>query len=287
MGEGFNIWPSPLFLKGRVWAKGNDFSYFIINLTCLSMGLKSNLRFLVVAALLAVASMAPQYACAQEEFERDIESVVFVPKGQWITGLSVSYQQSSQNKYQFFVFEGISGDTYSFKISPMLLFSFKDDMAAGGRFAYSRALTKLEGADIVLDSETDYNIDHLYRLSHNYSFSGLFRNYFSIGRSKRFGFFNELQFTLGGGQAKLMQGTGSDLTGNYERDFNLSIGLTPGLCVFLNNYSAMEVNIGVLGFSYTDTKTITDQIYVAHRNSKMANFRINLFSISFGAAFYL
>ena len=84
-----------------------------------------------------------------------------------------------------------------------------------------------------------------------------------------------------------MQGTGSDLTGNYERDFNLSIGLTPGLCVFLNNYSAMEVNIGVLGFSYTDTKTITDQIYVAHRNSKMANFRINLFSISFGAAFYL
>lgn len=251
------------------------------------MGLKSNLKFLVVAALLAVASMAPQYACAQEEFERDIESVVFVPKGQWITGLSVSYQQSSQNKYQFFVFEGISGDTYSFKISPMLLFSFKDDMAAGGRFAYSRALTKLESADIVLDSETDYNIDHLYRLSHNYSFSGLFRNYFSIGRSKRFGFFNELQFTLGGGQAKLMQGTGSDLTGNYERDFNLSIGLTPGLCVFLNNYSAMEVNIGVLGFSYTDTKTITDQIYVAHRNSKMANFRINLFSISFGAAFYL
>ena len=160
-------------------------------------------------------------------------------------------------------------------------------MAAGGRFAYSRSLTKLESADIVLDSETDYNIDHLYRLSHNYSFSGLFRNYFSIGRSKRFGFFNELQFTLGGGQAKRMQGTGSDLTGNYERDFNLSIGLTPGLCVFLNNYSAMEVNIGVLGFSYTDTKTITDQIYVAHRNSKMANFRINLFSISFGAAFYL
>ena len=224
---------------------------------------------------------------AQEEFEREIESVVFVPKGQWITGLSISYQQSAQNKYQFFVFEGISGDTYSFRISPMLLFSFKDDMAAGGRFAYSRSLTKLESADIVLDSETDYNIDHLYRLSHNYSFSGLFRNYFSIGRSKRFGFFNELQFTLVGGQAKLMQGTGSDLTGNYERDFNLSIGLTPGLCVFLNNYSAMEVNIGVLGFSYTDTKTITDQIYVAHRNSKMANFRINLFSISFGAAFYL
>lgn len=251
------------------------------------MRLSSKLRIFAVAVAFLAVIFSCQPVLAQEEFEREIESVVFVPKGQWITGLSISYQQSAQNKYQFFIFEGISGDTYSFKISPMLLFSFKNDMAAGGRFAYSRALTKLESADIVLDSETDYNVDHLYRLSHNYSFSGLFRNYFSIGRSKRFGFFNELQFTLGGGQAKLMQGTGSSLTGNYERDFNLNIGLTPGLCIFLNNYSAMEVNVGVLGFSYTDTKTITDQIYVARSNSKMANFRINLFSISFGAAFYL
>ena len=57
--------------------------------------------------------------------------------------------------------------------------------------------------------------------------------------------------------------------------------------MFLNNYSAIEVNVGVLGFSLRDTKTITDRIYVAHRKSKSANFRINLFSITFGVAFYL
>ena len=45
--------------------------------------------------------------------------------------------------------------------------------------------------------------------------------------------------------------------------------------------------MGVLGFSYTATKTIEDQIYVSRRNSKSANFRINLFSITFGAAFYI
>ncbi len=245
------------------------------------------IRFFAMLLVVAVAALWPSAAAAQESFEREIESVVFVPKGQWITGLSISYQQSAQNKYQFLIFEGISGDTYQFKVSPMLLYSFKDDMAAGGRFSYSRGLTKLEGADVVLDSETDYEIDHLYRLSHSYTFSGLYRNYFSIGRSRRFGFFNELQFAVGGGQAKLMQGTSTELTGTYERDFKLNIGLTPGLCVFLNNYSAMEVNVGVLGFSYTSTKMVTDQIYVARRNSKMANFRINLFSISFGAVLYL
>lgn len=222
-----------------------------------------------------------------EEFKRDIESVVFIPKGQWITGLSVSYTQSSQDKYQFLILEGISGDTYSFKISPMALFTVKSDLAVGGRFSYARSLTKVKNADLILDSETDYSVDHLYRLSHNYYGSLLMRYYFSIGKSKRFGFFNEVQLQMGGGQTKLTTGLGTDLSGTYERNLSLDVGLSPGLCVFLSNYSALEVNVGLLGFSYTSTKAVKDQIYVSHRNSKSANFRINLFTISFGVAFYL
>lgn len=235
----------------------------------------------------AATSVAKQDNDTVPEFYRDIESVVFVPKGQWVTGISVSYDTSSQNKYQFLIFEDISGDTYSFKISPMLMYVIIPDLGVGGRFAYARSLTKVENADIVLDSETDYQVDHLYRLSHNYYFTAMARNYFSIGKSKRFGFFNELQLQMGGGQTKLTTGVGTDLTGMYERNFSLSIGLTPGICVFLNNYSALEVNIGVLGFNYTATKAIRDQIYVSRRNSKSANFRINLFSIQFGVSFYL
>lgn len=222
-----------------------------------------------------------------EEFKREIESVDFVPKGQWIIGLSVSYTQSNQDKYQFLILEGISGNTYSFKISPMVMFTVKADLALGARFSYARTLTKVANADIVLDSETDYSFDHLYRLSHNYYGAALMRNYFSIGKSKRFGFFNEVSLQMGGGQTKLTTGVGDDLTGTYERNFSLNLGLTPGLCIFLSNYSALEVNVGLLGFNYTDTKSVKDQIYVSKRNSKSANFRINLFSITFGATFYL
>lgn len=222
-----------------------------------------------------------------EEFSHDIESVNFIPKGQWITGLSVSYTQSSQNKYQFLILEGISGDTYSFKISPMVLFVVKPDLGLGGRFSYARSLTKVSNADIVLDSETDYSFDHLYRLSHNYYGTLLMRNYFSLGKSMRFGFFNEVQLQMGGGQTKLTTGVGKDLTGTYERNLSVDVGLAPGICMFLSNYSALEVNIGLLGFSYNETKAIKDQVYMSKRDSKSANFRINLFSISFGVAFYL
>lgn len=222
-----------------------------------------------------------------EEFKRQVESVVFVPKGQWITGLSVSYTQSNQNKYQFLILEGVSGDTYSFKISPSLCYMFRDDMGAGLKFAYARSLAKLENADIVLGEESSYAADHVYSLSHNYYATMFFRNYFSIGKSKRFGFFNELQCQLGGGQSKFTKGVGDDLSGAYETNFSLDVGLVPGLCLFLSNYSALEASVGVLGFSYTSTKTLTDRIYVAHRKSKFANFKINLFSITFGVSFYI
>lgn len=242
------------------------------------------LKIVIPVILLA---LVPFGARAQEDFKREIESVVFVPKGQFVAGISVSYDQSNQNKYQFLVFEGISGDTYSFKVSPMVCYIVKDDLGVGGKFAYSRSLTKLESADIVLGADNEFNVGNLYQLSHNYSAMAIMRNYFSIGRSKRFGFFNEVQLQLGGGQSKLMKGKHEELTGSYERNFSLNVGIAPGLCVFLNNYSALEVNVGVLGFKYTDTKQVSDRIYVSKRNSKSANFRINLFSISFGVAFYL
>lgn len=241
----------------------------------------------LIAVLLLLIVCSPIGLHAQEEFEREVESVVFVPKGQWVAGLSISYDQSNQNKYQFLILEGVSGDTYSFKVSPMVCYLVKNDLGVGGKFAYSRSLTKLENADVVLGEGYELNVENLYRLSHNYSAMAIMRNYFSIGRSKRFGFFNEVQLQLGGGQSKLMKGKHESLTGSYERNFSLNVGIAPGLCVFLNDYSALEVNVGVLGFKYTDTKQISDRIYVSHRKSKSANFRINLFSISFGVAFYL
>lgn len=245
-------------------------------------------RFHILLTIIALLVSAATFEVrAEEEFSPDFESVTFVPKGQWITGVSVSYSQSNQKNYQFLVLQGVSGDTYSFKISPMVLFAFKNDMAAGGKFGYNRSLTKLENAEIVLDPDMSFDVDHLYRLSHSYYGMGVLRNYFSLGKSKRFGIFTEVQLEMGGGQAKLMTGLGEDLTGNYERNFNLGIGLAPGMSVFLNNFAALEVNVGVLGFEYNHTKTITDQIYVAHRKTQTANFRVNLFSITFGVAFYL
>ena len=136
------------------------------------MNISRQYRFISLFCL--VTMLFPITSYAQEKFSRNIENISFVPKGQWIGGVSVNYSQSDQNNYQFLIFEKISGDTYTFKVSPMLLYAFKDNLAMGGRFAYSRSRTRLESADVVLDSETDYNVDNLYSITHSYSRNILF-----------------------------------------------------------------------------------------------------------------
>lgn len=241
----------------------------------------------IFLGMIFCCGIMPIDIAAQEHFKRDLDGIRFIPKGQWIAGLSVNYSQSNQDNYQFLVLEKLNGDSYSFKISPMVMYAFHDDMAAGGRFSYARSLTRLNNADIVLGEDLDLNIDNLYNLSHTFYTTALFRNYFSLGRSTRFGFFNEVQIQYGYGQSKLATGTGEAITGTYSTTNSISIGITPGLVMFLNDYSAIEVNIGVLGFDYKRSKATTDQIYVGYTHTSSANLRINLFSITFGVVFYI
>lgn len=240
-----------------------------------------------LCALLALCTSSIMKAQEPQPFKRNLEQVSFVPKGQWITGLSVNYSQSSSDNYQFFILENLNGNSYSFKVSPMVMYTFHDDLAAGARFAYSRQLTKMQSGSLNISADLGLNVDNLYSISHNYYGTAVFRNYISMGKSKRFGFFNEVQLEIGGGQSKLCEGTGDALSGTYEKNFSVGVGLAPGVVMFLNNFAALEVNVGILGFNYNHTKATTDQIYISERKSNSANFKLNLMSISFGVAFYL
>ena len=247
--------------------------------------IRRNLQKIVM--LMAALVVGTCCAVAQEQFSRNLEQRTFVPKGQWITGLSVSFSQSKQDNYQFLIVEGIDGDTYSFKASPTLCYMFKDDLGVGGKFEYNRSRVRMNNADIVLDSETDYSNENLYNISQGFSGMAIFRNYINLGRSKRFGIYNELQMKFGYTESKICNGTGTDFTGTFARTYSAGVAVAPGLIVFLNNYSALEVNVGVLGFNYSYTKQISDQVKVSKIHTKSANLRLNLLSISFGVAFYL
>lgn len=237
-------------------------------------------------ALFLVLFILPLGVVAQE-FARKIESRTFVPKGQWIVGSNFSYSEYTDNNYTFLIIEGIDTDGYTFKVSPMLAYAFKDNLAAGGRFFYKRTLSRINSMDINLDEETSVSIGDIYSLSHSYGATALLRNYINLGANRRFALYNELQLSVEQGQSKAISGTGDNLSGTYQTRTEVGIGLSPGLVAFINNYMAVEVGIGVLGLSVNRMKQVTDQVHIAESSTTKANFKINIFSISFGIAFYL
>lgn len=239
---------------------------------------------LLIVMFLFLGAHAAQ---GQEHFSRNIDHVVFVPKGQWVVGLSANYGQSKFDNYQYLVVENINGDNYSFKVSPTLCYMFKDDLGIGGRFAYNRTRTKMNSADFVLSSEDSFSVDNLYAITQSYHSTVLLRQYMSLGKSKRFGIVNEMTLRYGLSESKLASGSGIDFSGSFMRTHSLGMGVSPGLCVFLSNYSAVEVNVGVLELGYSKMRQTNNQIQVANTKNKSANFKINLFSISIGVAFYL
>lgn len=212
----------------------------------------------------------------------------FVPKGQWIFGGTASWSTHSNESYQFLIIEGIDSKGYNVRVSPMVAYALRDNMALGARFIYGRSLTRIDNAELQLgddDSGTHLQANDFYRLTHSYTAALMWRQYIPLGRSKRFALFNEAQLSFGASQGRFAND--SPVKGTFEKGFTCSLGISPGIVAFATNNMAVEVNVGVMGISYTSTKQVHNQVEVGRRQTSMMNFKVNIFSIGLGMAFYL
>ena len=213
---------------------------------------------------------------------------LFVPKGQWIFGGTASYSTHTNDRYQFFIIEDINSEGYTFRVSPMIAYALRDNMAIGARFVYARSLLKLDNASLKFGDDvdaTEFRARDFYTLTHSYTASVIWRQYIPLGNSKRFALFNEMQLSAGGSQAKFAND--SPVKGTYQTGHSLSLGISPGIVAFATNNMAVEVNVGVMGISYNHVKQVHNQVREGKLDTSMMNFKVNIFSIGLGMAFYL
>lgn len=221
-----------------------------------------------------------------QRIDREVQERVFIPKGQWMTGGSVSYSEHEEDNLNFLVLKDFEALGYDFKVSPYVGYFFRDNMAAGLRFTYSRDYLDLGNADIDL-GDLVISLKDLYYLEHKYSASGFLRTYMPIGRSKIFGLFNEVRLTYSYGEGKNSTGSGTEYDGTYQKTNSMQIGFAPGLTAFVTNFAAVEVSMDVMGFDFKWVEQQTNQIETGKRRTSSGNFKINLFSINIGMTFYL
>lgn len=230
--------------------------------------------------------MAQRGDRAIKRIDRDVQSRVFIPKGTWMAGGTVSYSEHDENNLNFLVIKDVEGRGYDFNVSPYVGYFFRDNIAAGFRFAYNRDYLDLGNLDMDLGDLT-LSFKDLYYLEHKYEASGFLRTYMPIGRSKVFGLFNEARITYGYGRGKNSTGSGTDYDGSFQTVQNLQIGFAPGLAAFITDWSAVEVSVGVMGFNFKWIDQETNRVEEGSQRVSSGNFKINLFSINIGMTFYL
>lgn len=213
---------------------------------------------------------------------------IFVPRGLWITGMSTSYSHHLNDNYSIAIIEGVQSEGYTFRVSPMIAYAIKDNMALGVRGAYSRNNLTVDAAGLKFGDDetgTEIAIENYKAVRHSYTVSAIWRQYIPLGQSKRFAIFNEISLGAGGSQA--IFATEEPIRGTYEKGYNISLGVSPGLMAFATNDVAIEVNVGVMGINFNEVKQVHNQVSNGNRRASSMDFRINLLSIGVGVSFYL
>ena len=215
---------------------------------------------LAIVCLLAISVTAGAQKRERKikRIDRGVQEKVFIPKGQWLAGGSVSYS-----------------------------YFFADNMAAGFRFAYNRTYLDMPNLQLNLGDDLNISLEDLYYLQHRYDVSGFLRTYMPIGNSKIFGLFNELRLSYGYSTGKNSTGSGTEYDGTFEKANHLQIGIAPGLTAFVTNYAAVEVSMDIMGFDFKWQDQKTNQVETGKRRTSSGNFKIDLFSINIGMTFYL
>ena len=75
-------------------------------------------------------------------------------------GGTFSYSEHTDDNYRNIVLTDVNSDGYTFKASPFFGYFFRNNIAVGGRLAYTRAYTNIESITLDLGEDLDITIDN-------------------------------------------------------------------------------------------------------------------------------
>lgn len=230
-----------------------------------------------------------------ERVDRSELSATFIPKGQWMLGGTINFQEWDNNDTDFLVLKNMNLEGHTFSISPAFGYFVAKNTAIGLRYNYNRNYFFLGDFDLNLGEDLNISLKDLYYHQHKHEGCFFVRTYMPLFGSKTFGFFSEVRATYAQSIGKNSTGdpSKSNFDGVYEKSQSIGLGFTPGLCVFATNFAAVECSVGMLGVNYrwTDQKHYEDNadepVYQKRSQSGGANFKFNMFSINIGMTLYL
>ena len=91
--------------------------------------MKHKLFIVTLLVVMGIGSVIAQSSRRIQRIDREIQKTVFIPKGTWMAGGTVSYSEHNESNLNFLVLKDIEGKGYDFSVSPYFGYFFRDNIS--------------------------------------------------------------------------------------------------------------------------------------------------------------
>lgn len=221
-------------------------------------------------------------------YDRGLSNFLFIPKGTWKVGLTVSYGEFSTSDLRMMDLIGdVDLGLNTFNIKPYISYFIRNNLAVGVRMGYTRTRGSIDSFKVDIDEDMNFNLHDIGYRAESYGAAVMLQQYMGLTRRGRFGVYNEAELSFSSGNSDFDRPYNGVLRRTHTTNMEARLTYSPGVCVFIMENVSFNVSFGVFGFYLRNEKQLVDGEPMGNRFSSGANFRINLFNLAFGLGIHI
>lgn len=216
-------------------------------------------------------------------YDRGIINYRFIPRKKWIGGLTISYLDfdTKDSRLLYSLFKDMDSHARTLSIKPFMGYAYKDNVVIGAKFGYSHTIVQLDNLALNVE-DLDFSLKDIRYSEDGYTLALFHRSYVGLDAARRFGLFNEVTLSFNMASSRFTRDRDEAFKRTDTNIYELHLGVSPGIAVFIMDNVSAEMSFGVVGFKYRTETQKNNLGETGKRNSSGANFKINLFNINIG-----
>lgn len=221
-------------------------------------------------------------------YDRGLSALLYVPKGEWSFGLTVSYGSLSTDKLEIFdLLSDVNIGAHAFSINPYLQYAVRNNITVGMRFKYYNARGAIDSFKVDIDEDMNFSLKDIVYKAESYGAALFARQYIGLSRHGRFGIYNEVELAFSSGQSDFQRPYGGVAHNTHTTWMEGQLNFSPGVQMYLMKNVSFHISFGVFGFDVRHEKQSEDGQSIGNRTVSGANFRFNIFNLNFGIGIHI
>jgi hypothetical protein len=205
----------------------------------------------------------------------------FTKKGRWMTGGTLSLQFKNTTDKDQLIRYVQENKSYEFALRADGAYAFADYNFAGLALQYGQS----GRSGIYQNSDGDTYNEDFY--GSQYSFTPFLKNLTPIDKKGRFNIITQIELSNRIDQGITQTVLNEELTRKQSLKYTGSLGVRPGISVFVMRNVAFETTLNVAGVKYSYEKIKTTNLPDAKSETASIDFKIDILQLNIGIFVYI